>query len=1011
MPSKKKNSKTPSRPPSIDHQDTHFSSSSLVSSSTPTLEHLSSSLHEAASPKFPPLISGTAFIGAVVDDAVPDSRGCKIWLSESSMLSSSIPPVSLSSLGEVRSGFPLSTLSDECARHFGLDLADTLADEAGNFFALATVFPSSKVLKNGVRLSSNLSYTLGCPASGRVIFVHPVKCYPSTENGNVKRFGHAASCISLDSCKELYLSPIYLNGKVEKEGIISSHLDLSKDVAHDQAENSKISSPKTPSLSESKVSSPCSTQSHTSKYDKSVSKTTHSSHASIGILDMKEVFGNDSSRKLLETCTVSWLSSRNLLPGNLVVVPVLSGFCVFQVVGSKRNLPNSEILSIETSVRGSLAHPEFGQGYNNSNTEVNFSKLGGLSKEFTVLKDIIVSSAVQVTVASLGLRPTKGVLLHGPPGTGKTTLARVCTHDAGVNIFSVNGPEIISQYHGETEQALHEVFDKASQASPSVVFIDELDAIAPARKDGGDELSQRMVATLLNLMDGTSRTDGILVIAATNRPDSIEPALRRPGRLDREIEIGVPSPRQRHEILLALLSEMEHSLLEEDIHNLAMATHGFVGADLAALCNEAALVRLRQYVKLTISHGDSDFEFSTVAFGSVCQTLNQSQDFPLGSDLGATHTLPDSVKGNLEAAFSCTLETEHSLEFMDGIGVNKTSVLKDILRVTPEDFEKARVSVRPSAMREVILEVPKVGWEDVGGQMEVKMQLMEAVQWPQKHGDAFQRIGTRPPSGILCFGPPGCSKTLLARAVASEAGLNFLAVKGPELFSKWVGESEKAVRTLFAKARANAPSIIFFDEIDGLAIIRGKESDGVSVGDRVISQLLVELDGLQQRGSVTVIAATNRPDKIDPALLRPATRTACLIASKLVRTFDRLLYVGPPNKKDREDIFRVHLHRMPCSSDVGISELAVLTEGCTGADISLICREAAIKAIEENLSASEITMEHLKVGIQQVQPSDVQMYERLSGKFQRLVHSTANENDLECEPCSSKSSHIALWML
>ncbi|KAG8372164.1 hypothetical protein BUALT_Bualt12G0038000 [Buddleja alternifolia] len=1051
MPSKKKNSKTPSKPSNSD-RNSDFSSSPAISTSIssnfhPDNEQLLSYLDEASA-KFPSLISKSAFIGAVAEDAVSDSRGCKIWLSESAMVSSSISPgctVSVSLLDKALSGFPLSALSDECGRHFGLDLSENLADEAGNFFALATVFPSSKELKsnqwlqhganagdnkiseevvlvskNGVRLSSNVSYTLGCPASGRIIFVYPVKCQPLIANGNGKQSDLSASWLSLNNCKELYLSPVYSKGKLEMENAVSSHLDLSKEVA-----NGQVLSPKSPSFSESKVSSPSSPQSSTSNYYKSAAKTSYMSHASMDMLDVKEILGDDSSRKLLETCSASWLCSRSLLSGNFVMVPVLSKLCVFQVIGSKRllsdemgngdnydlgkdmafafsidwgtrihlRLPGNP--TVETSVRSALAQPNLGSGYSQDSTGVNFSKLGGLSKEFAVLKDIIVSSAVKATVASLGLRPTKGVLLHGPPGTGKTTLARLCAHDAGVNLFPVNGPEIIGQYHGETEQALHEVFDKASQATPAVVFIDELDAIAPARKQGGDDLSQRMVATLLNLMDGISRADGVLIIAATNRPDSIEPALRRPGRLDREIEMGVPSPVQRREILLALLSEMEHSLLEKDIQHLAMATHGFVGADLAALCNEAALVRLRQYVNLSTSRNCSDSKISSVGFDSIFRTSSLLHDVCSTADLDASQSLGDSVKGNLESAFSCASETQNSSDLMVGSEINETCGLKNILGVTSEDFEKARVRVRPSAMREVILEVPKIRWEDVGGQSEVKMQLMEAVEWPQKHNDAFKRIGTQPPTGILLFGPPGCSKTLLARAVASEAGLNFLAVKGPELFSKWVGESEKAVRSLFAKARANAPSIIFFDEIDGLAITRGKESDGVSVGDRVISQLLVELDGLQQRGSVTVIAATNRPDKIDPALLRPGR-------------FDRLLYVGPPSKKDREDIFRVHLNHMPCSSGVCISELARLTESCTGADISLICREAAIAAIEENLSASQITMEHLKAGIQKVQPSDVRTYEKLSTKFQRHVHSTAEKDDLGYEPCSSKPSYLPL---
>ncbi|XP_042489819.1 calmodulin-interacting protein 111-like isoform X2 [Macadamia integrifolia] len=512
-------------------------------------------------------------------------------------------------------------------------------------------------------------------------------------------------------------------------------------------------------------------------------------------------------------------------------------------------------------------------------------------------------------------------------------------------------------------------------------------------------------------MDGISRTEGILVIAATNRPDSIDPALSRPGRLDREIEIGVPSPKQRLDILLTLLGEMNHSLLDIEVQHLASTTHGFVGADLAAHCNEAAFACLRRYIKFKKSGSPSQVKPDDVLpeglnlSDEICSAdIHGSSDLPKGTrnlfsteneDSASSSSISDlNVPSEIsKASVFCSTVQNSRVAFQN---VLLSSVERDceveeksLMKVAFEDFEKAKMKVRPSALREVLLEVPKVCWDDVGGQNEVKKQLMEAVEWPQKHQDAFKRIGTRPPTGVLLFGPPGCSKTLMARAVASEAGLNFLAVKGPELFSKCVGESEKAVRSLFAKARANAPSIVFFDEIDGLATIRGQENDGASVADRVMSQLLVELDGLHQRVDVTVIAATNRPDKIDSALLRPGR-------------FDRLLYVGPPSELDREDIFRIYVRKMPCSCDVSLRELACLTQSCTGADISLVCREAAVAAIEESLDASEIKMAHFKTAIEQVQS-----YQKYSAKFQRLVSSSFTSDDMECQASSRNSYWIS----
>ncbi|KAH7521272.1 hypothetical protein FEM48_Zijuj07G0015400 [Ziziphus jujuba var. spinosa] len=1011
MPSKaKKHSKTPTTPSSSSARHSNYESPRTPSSSSSgglnveaTERDFLCSLEEA-SKKYPSLIGKSAFVGQLtaVDDADHASKGFKIWLSEPSMVASSFTPgsvvsVSLPSLNSKLSHtFPLSSLADECARHFGIDPGDQFADEAGNYFALARIFPSSKVAKNQVTLSANLSNTMGCPTAGRVVFVYPAQSQllaglvSKGEKSNSSKVNH----LLMSDCNEIVLELIHSKNRL---GRSRTSMNISLEKSYEHSENEVPASPRTP-LNQSNF---CPLNSSAGE-DPAVNLT-NSDGSSIDSLNIMEVLADENSRRLLQICATTWLHSCCLLRGNIVTVPMLSHLYNFHVMDAKRffvdgtyDLTNgskdcSEVLDhaneaflVKRETKMSICLPSKLASRNpkrpvdiecsdaEANTGGTISNLGGLSKEYLLLKKIIVSSSTDI-LSRFGLRPTKGVLLHGPPGTGKTCLARLCAHDAGVKLFSVNGSEIVSQYYGESEQSLHKVFDSARQAAPAVVFIDELDAIAPARRDGNEELSQRMVATLLDLMDGICRTEGLLVIAATNRPDTIEPALRRPGRLDREIEIGVPSPTQRLDILKSLLGGMDHTLLEMQVQHLARVTHGFVGADLAALCNEAVFICLNRYAgsRHSYVHGTpfayEECSDAVTESNHLKVTRNILRDYPDSEASPVSHLAQNLSFLHLQETMSYNIQDVRN-------GIEEDYMLK----VTFEDFEKARMRVRPSAMREVILEVPKVNWEDVGGQMEVKNQLMEVVEWPQKHQDAFNRIGTRPPTGVLLFGPPGCSKTLIARAVASKAGLNFLAVKGPELFSKWVGESEKAVRSLFAKARANAPSIIFFDEIDGLAAIRGKESDGVSVSDRVISQLLVELDGLHQRVNVTVIAATNRPDKIDPALLRQGR-------------FDRLLYVGPPNESDREEIFCIHLGKTPCNRDVSIKDLACLTEGYTGADISLICREAALAALEKNFNASEIRMQHLKTAVSQVQPSEIQSYQMLSAKFQRHVNCSGKE--------------------
>jgi len=448
----------------------------------------------------------------------------------------------------------------------------------------------------------------------------------------------------------------------------------------------------------------------------------------------------------------------------------------------------------------------------------------------------------------------------------------------------------MSKFYGESEQRLREIFEEAKKNAPSIIFIDEIDAIAPKREEVTGEVEKRVVAQLLALMDGLEARGNVIVIAATNRPNALDPALRRPGRFDREIEIGVPDKQGRLEILQIHTRNMPLAK-DVDLNRLAEMTHGFVGADLAALCREAAMKALRRYLP----------------------KIDLSQE-----------RIPLEVLEQLE--------------------------------VTMQDFLEAYKEITPSALREVYVEIPNVKWSDIGGLEQVKQELREAVEWPIKHPEAFKRMGIKPPKGILLYGPPGCGKTLLAKAVATESEANFISVKGPEIFSKWVGESEKAIREIFRKARQAAPCIVYFDEIDAIAPIRGLGFGDSVVTERVITQLLTEMDGIQSLENVVVLASTNRPDMLDPALLRPGR-------------FDRLIYVPPPDYEARLEIFKVHTRNMPLAEDVDLQQLARMTEGYSGSDIEAVCREAGMLALRENINAEKVEMRHFVEALKRVHPS------------------------------------------
>jgi len=509
---------------------------------------------------------------------------------------------------------------------------------------------------------------------------------------------------------------------------------------------------------------------------------------------------------------------------------------------------------------------------------VSYEDIGGLKPQLQRIREMIeLPLRYPEVFQRLGIDAPKGVLLHGPPGCGKTLIARAIAHETDANFFSVSGPEIIHKFYGESEAHLRKIFQDAANKGPSIVFVDEVDAIAPRREQVVGDVEKRVVAQLLALMDGLTRRQNVIVIAATNIPNALDPALRRPGRFDREISIPIPDRNGRLEIL-EIHSRGMPLAAEVDMTSLAEITHGFVGADMEALCREAAMICLRRIIP------DIDFSMTSIPYEQIAK-----------------------------------------------------------LEVHMDDFLAAMRDVEPSAIREVFVEVPDVHWRDVGGLGTVRERLEEAIQWPLKYAHLFEQAGIRPPKGILLSGPPGCGKTLMAKAIATESRVNFISVKGPALLSKFVGESEKGVRDVFRKARQASPCILFFDEIDALLPVRSTGAADSHVAERVLSQFLAEADGIEELKGVLMLGATNRPDMLDPAVLRPGR-------------FDEIIEIPMPGEHDRREIFDIHMREAPLASGIHTHELAAGSEGFSGADIASVCYRAALRAIrravEEEKAAS-----------------------------------------------------------
>ena len=575
------------------------------------------------------------------------------------------------------------------------------------------------------------------------------------------------------------------------------------------------------------------------------------------------------------------LESVPIIKGDNVMVPYFGGRLTFQVIGVTPANADAVLVTQKT-----IFHiAEKGETLRGV-PQVTYEDIGGLREEIQKVREMIELPLRHPEIfEKLGIEAPKGVLLHGPPGTGKTLLAKAVANESNSHFISISGPEIMSKFYGESEARLREIFKEAKEKAPSIMFVDEIDSIAPKREEVTGEVERRVVSQLLSLMDGLEARGKVIVMAATNRPNAIDQALRRPGRFDREIEIKVPDKRGRLEILQIHTRNMP---LDTDVDQdkIAAITHGFVGADLEYLCKEAAMKCLRR----------------------LLPELNL-EDEKLAPDV-----------------------------------LNK-------LIITMNDFENAIKDVMPSAMREVYLEPPDVHWSDIGGLEEVKHELQEAVEWPMRFPDMYNKLGHTIPKGVLLHGPSGTGKTMLAKAVATESEANFISVKGPELLSKWVGESEKGVREIFRRARQASPCVIFFDEIDSIAPVRGLEGSGHASTERMVSQLLTEMDGIDEMRGVVVLAATNRADMIDPALLRPGR-------------FDKIIYVPNPDIKTREKILELNIQGKPIGNDLNLKRIAELTDGFSGADVAAVVNTAISLVLHEYIGkypnpeeASKHTME------------------------------------------------------